>query len=140
MVLLDSATVLGAFRFKTDMDRPLMTFFEKGTNFRSVWLKLPYGDQGLFLKKETFRKAGGFPVIPIAEDLLLVRQLAKSGRINISRAHAITSGRRWRSIGMFKTFVINQIILTGCLLGIPPGKLAFLYQSDKKTSSTHQPK
>ena len=46
--LLDSATVLGAFRFKTDLNGALMRCFEMGTHLRSVLLKLPYGDQGCF--------------------------------------------------------------------------------------------
>ena len=129
--LLDSKTVLWAFCFKTDMDKPLMRFFEKVTNFRSIHLNLPYGDQGFFLQRQQFFKAGGFPEVAIAEDLLLVRKLAKAGSIGVLPAQAVTSGRRWRQIGMFRTFAVNQIILFGCLLGIPPEKLASLYLNDK---------
>ena len=64
-------------------------------------------------------------MVPIAEDLLLVRRLARTGGIHIAKAYAITSGRRWQSVGMLKTFAINQIILTGCLLGFHPAGWLF---------------
>ncbi len=126
--LLEPETVLGAFGFKTDLDSPMMRFFERAANVRAAWLNLPYGDQGLFLRRETFVHAGGFPEVPIAEDLMLVRRLSGSGRLKIVPAHAVTSGRRWKNTGLLRTFVVNQLILSGCFLGISPEKLAPLYK------------
>jgi uncharacterized protein len=126
--LLDRDAVLGAFRFRTDMNKPLMKAIEFGANLRSSWLGLPYGDQGLFLKRSLFRAMGGFSETPVAEDLLLVRRFSRQGRIRIAAADAVTSSRRWRSVGRLRTLLINQAILVGLVLGISPSTLAGLYR------------
>ena len=125
--LMDPGAVLGAFRFKTDLNRPLMKTVELLTNMRSQYLKLPYGDQCLFMRRSVFKSVGGFPEAPIAEDLFLVRRLSKLGSILISPAYAVTSGRRWQTLGLLRTTLINQIILAGCYLGVLPKVLASLY-------------
>lgn len=127
-LLMDPKTILGAFRFKTDINRPLMNFFERVANFRSTYLKLPYGDQAFFLRKSHLTAVGGFPLVPIAEDLMLVRRIRKLGKIKTAPVPAVTSGRRWQTLGMFRTFIINQIILTGIVFGYSPDKLAPLYK------------
>jgi cellulose synthase/poly-beta-1,6-N-acetylglucosamine synthase-like glycosyltransferase len=108
--LMDLRVVLGAFRFKTDRDTPLMKVVEYLTNFRSGFMKLPYGDQSLFVRRAFFETTGGFAVIPIAEDLLFVRQAAKLGRIALADAEAITSSRRWQELGVLRTTLINQLV------------------------------
>jgi len=125
--LMDRRVALGAFRFKTNVDQPLMRGIELATHIRSKYLRLPYGDQALFLRKTRFQTTGGFPEMPIAEDLFFVRLVSKQGRIAIAPAHAVTSGRRWKEVGLLKTTMINQLILAGFALGISPETLAALY-------------
>ncbi len=125
--LVDPGAALGAFRFKTDLNRPLMKLVEFLTNMRSEHLKLPYGDQCLFMRRSVFESVGGFPEVPIAEDLYLVRQLSKLGNVLISPAYSVTSGRRWQTLGLLHTTLINQIILAGVYLGVLPHVLASLY-------------
>jgi len=74
--LMDRRVVLGAFGFKTDLRQTLMRFFEISTHLRSRYLHLPYGDQALFLRRTVFVNTGGFPDVPIAEDLAFVRRLS----------------------------------------------------------------
>jgi rSAM/selenodomain-associated transferase 2/rSAM/selenodomain-associated transferase 1 len=126
--LMDRRVALGAFRFKTNLDRPFMRGIELTTQFRSRYLRLPYGDQALFVRKSHFLAAGGFPEMPIAEDLFFVRLVSKQGRISIAPAHAITSGRRWKEVGLLRTTLINQLILAGFAFGISPKTLARLYR------------
>ena len=126
--LMDRRVSLGAFRFKTDLDRPFMKGIELTTHIRSRYMRLPYGDQALFLRKRQFQAAGGFPQIPIAEDLFFVRRMMKQGRIAIAPAHAVTSGRRWKEGGMVRTTLVNQLILAGLALRISPETLARLYR------------
>ncbi len=125
--LMNQGTIAGAFRFKTDLDRPMMKVIEHVTNMRSRIFNLPYGDQGLFLSKKVFDAVGGFPDVHVAEDLCFVRRLAKHGRIRIAPVPVVTSARRWRQKGLVYTTLINSIILMGCLLGVPPERLAPLY-------------
>ncbi len=124
---LDPQTLGGGFRFKTDWNRPLMRFVEKAVNFRSNVLKLPYGDQGLFFRRQFFEEMGGFPKVPIAEDLLMVQNVKRRGRIRIAPVSVVTSARRWRQKGILQTTLINQLIFIGSVLGIDPERLAGLY-------------
>ena len=126
--LMDPGTVAGAFRFKTDLDHPLMKLIELATNIRSRYLKLPYGDQGLFFRRTVFEGVGGFPEVSIAEDLFLMHRISKQGRIGIAPVHAVTSGRRWQTRGLLRTTLLNQVIVAGCCLGISPRVLSRLYQ------------
>jgi hypothetical protein len=133
---MDPGVVLGAFRFKTDLERPSMRLMEAATNLRSRMLRLPYGDQALFIRKGVFRTCGGFREVPIAEDFFLVRHLSKRGRIVVAPAEAVTSARRWTSRGMLRTFWINQLMLLGLALRIPPKVLATLYRRGTKKVNT----
>jgi uncharacterized protein len=126
--LMDPKVVAGAFRFKTDYDHWGMRLIEKSVQIRSRLFHLPYGDQALFMSREVFEKAGGFPLVPVAEDLYLVRRLARLGRIGLAPASAITSGRRWRAMGMWRATLINYLIAGGCLAGVAPKYLAPLYR------------
>ena len=126
---MDPEIVAGTFKFDTDLDHPLMRLIEGLTNFRSQILRMPYGDQGIFVRRSVFEAVGGFPEVSIAEDLFLVRLLSKCGRIRIVPAKAVTSGRRWRELGLFRTTLINQMIVAGCYLGISSRELARLYRT-----------
>jgi rSAM/selenodomain-associated transferase 2/rSAM/selenodomain-associated transferase 1 len=132
--LMDRRTVLGAFRFATDVHTPVMRTIAFLTNLRAGRLKLPYGDQGLFVRRADFYRFGGFPETPIAEDLYLVRKMARNGRIAMAPVAAVTSGRRWRRLGPLRTTLVNTLIAVGCLAGIPPQWLSPLYRlPEKKT-------
>ncbi len=64
--LMDRSTVLGAFRFATDIRTPAMRWIAFWTNLRSKWLQLPYGDQGLFLRRTDFLEIKvAFPTSPL---------------------------------------------------------------------------
>ena len=118
---------LGAFRFGVKERLRGIGAVEWGTNIRSRFLRMPYGDQGLFLRRDTFESMGGFPNQPIMEDVALVRRARRVGKIVTVQETALTSGRRWRKRGVFWTTCINQLILLGAALGVPPQKLRRLY-------------
>ena len=122
--------VMGAFRFKTDFRSSLMRLVEWVTHLRSRYLRRPYGDQAIFMKKAIFEKAGGFPVVPIGEDLFLVRHLSKHENVQVAMAAGavVTSGRRWKTLGPLKTTWINQLMLMGMAMGISLQTLSRLYR------------
>ena len=134
--LMDPHVALGAFRFATDYAGLGMGLITWATRLRSSYFKLPYGDQGLFMRPDTYAQLGGFPEVAIAEDLLLVRQAGRLGKIEIAPAMAVTSGRRWRRRGVWRTTLINYLIAGGCLAGVPPKYLAFLYGSRSRPPAT----
>lgn len=119
----------GAFRFATDFDSPAMRIVTASANVRARHFQLPYGDQGLFLRRETFRRAGGFPPVPLMEDYMLVRRLRKLGRIAITESVAVTSGDRWRTLGVWRTTLRNaRMVAQYELLRTTPERLADLYR------------
>jgi rSAM/selenodomain-associated transferase 2 len=119
--------VAGAFDLAIDGPGWGLRWVEWGVKQRSRWLQLPYGDQGLFLRADDFRCLGGFPALPIMEDFALVQQLRRRGRIARVPLAVITSARRWQRLGVGRTTLINQIMVVGYSLGIPPGHLARWY-------------
>ncbi len=120
-------TILGAFRLSTPSPSLAMRIIAYCANKRSQWLKLPYGDQALFMEKDTFRGIGGFPEIPIMEDFALAQRLAKKGRIRLASLHAETSARRWAAVGAWRTMLRNQLIVVAYHLGAAPDALARFY-------------
>lgn len=131
-VLLDPTVALGAFRFATDWPHPAMGWIERAANWRAARLGMPYGDQAFFMRRELFDRAGGFPPTAIAEDLFLARRMARLGRIALAPGTAVTSARRWRQRGIFRTTLINYLVAGGCRLGVDPSRLAELYQNGFK--------
>jgi hypothetical protein len=121
-------TAAGAFRLAVAGQGWGLRVIEGLANARSRLLRLPYGDQGLFVMADLFRRLGGFPELPIMEDVLLVRRLNKTGRIAIAPCSALTSDRRWRRLGILRTTLVNQVVLTGFFLGVDPGRLAAWYR------------
>ncbi|MDQ7785314.1 MAG: TIGR04283 family arsenosugar biosynthesis glycosyltransferase [Desulfomonilaceae bacterium] len=121
----------GAFHLRIDADLPGLRIVEGLANLRSRVFGMPYGDQAIFLRRETFEAIGGFPEIPLLEDLELVRKLRKLGRLHILPSAVLTSGRRWRNLGVWKTTAINQLVLLGHFLGIPIDNLARFYRRER---------
>ncbi len=139
--LIDAGACLGAFRFKTDDDRRGMRLIETMVGLRTRLLGLPYGDQALFLRKAVFEHLNGFPYVPIAEDLLLVRKALKTGRLALAPGSALTSARRWRALGLVRTTLINYTIAAGCMLGVAPSRLAPLYRrGGQRSAASRTPK
>ncbi len=126
--------VAGAFRLRIDSPRRSLRVIEALANFRSRRLQAPYGDQVLFLRRDCFRAAGGFPEMPIMEDFEFVRRIRRLGRIAIAPADAITSTRRWEQLGVLRTTFINQVIILAYLLGVAPARLARWYRRGTRAS------
>ncbi|MFP6597750.1 MAG: TIGR04283 family arsenosugar biosynthesis glycosyltransferase [Candidatus Hydrogenedentota bacterium] len=124
--------VCGAFQFKTDDASLSMNVISRGTNLRSRCLQMPYGDQGLFMKKETFLRACGYPDIPIMEDYVLVKKIKKSGRIRICDTPITTCARRWHDKGLWRTTLANQLTILMYRLGRGPDKISKRYRIERK--------
>lgn len=129
--LENPGTVAGAFELRIDANLQGLRIIEKMVNVRSRVFSMPYGDQAIFLKATTFHNLGGFPDLPIMEDFELMRRLKRQGRITIVPASVLTSGRRWQKLGVLKTTLMNQLIITGYFLGIPSVQLAHWYRRTK---------
>jgi rSAM/selenodomain-associated transferase 2/rSAM/selenodomain-associated transferase 1 len=126
-----ASVAAGAFRLKIDSGRAGIRAVETVANLRSRYLSLPYGDQGLFVTARRFWELGGFPLMPIMEDFALVRRLSRRGRIAIVDQPVVTSGRRWERLGVARTTLLNQAMVMGYYLGVPPDTLARWYRRNR---------
>ncbi len=120
-------TSAGAFSLGLAGDHPGLRLIEKLAAFRSRVFQMPYGDQALFMRADTFWRAGGFADQPLMEDFELVRRLKKPGRVRTAPQKAATSARRWLNRGLVKTTLLNQLIILAYYLKVPPPTLARLY-------------
>lgn len=123
--------VAGAFRLEIEGAGPSLRWVARMANLRSRWLRLPYGDQAIFLRRELFRVLGGFPEMPLMEDFELMRRLRRLGTIVLLPLAVQTSSRRWRKLGVWRTTLINQAIVLAYLLGVSPSRLAEWYRRRK---------
>ncbi len=127
--LEDPHIICGAFSLRINSQHKGLRIIEKTTHFRAKYLQMPYGDQVLFMHSHIFRQSGGFPEIPLMEDFELVRRLKRMGKIKIVQVPAITSGRRWEESGIWRTTLINQIVIILYYLGVSPDILYKMYHS-----------
>jgi rSAM/selenodomain-associated transferase 2 len=123
-----SGVVAGAFGLAIDGPGWGLRLVEWGVALRSQWGQLPYGDQGLFVRRSVFEDSGGFPLLPIMEDFVWVDRLRKQGRIAIVPVAVVTSARRWQALGVWRTTMINQAIVWGYWCGVKPDRLARWYR------------
>jgi rSAM/selenodomain-associated transferase 2 len=126
--LSDPTVIAGAFELAIDGAEKSLRWIEKMVNLRSHFFSLPYGDQGIFLKASVFREMGGFAPMPIMEDFEFIQRLKKRGKILIVPQPILTSSRRWQKLGVWRTTLINQLMIIGYYLGISPDQLARWYQ------------
>ncbi|MEC4891738.1 MAG: TIGR04283 family arsenosugar biosynthesis glycosyltransferase [Oscillatoria sp. PMC 1051.18] len=120
--------IAGAFELGIDAPGLGLRAIEKMVNWRSHFFAMPYGDQAIFVKTTVFQDMGGFPNLPIMEDFELILRLKRRGKIAIAPAAVQTSARRWQKLGIFKTTLINQLIIIGYYLKIPPTQLKNWYR------------
>ena len=88
--------VAGCFRVRHVTTTPrsrLTRCLLRIADLRSRWTRLPYGDQALFLRREVFDAVGGFPDLPLLEDLEMSRTLAARGHIVTLPHEVLVSSR-----------------------------------------------
>ena len=130
LALNQNGVAAGAFGLAIDSTHAGIRFIEAMAYLRSRYLRMPYGDQALFMRKALFEEIGGFPEMPIMEDFILVRRLKRRGKIVIVPEAVKTSPRRWLHLGIFKTWLINQLIVMAYYLGISPDRLTRWYRRE----------
>lgn len=130
-VLADPGVAVGCFRLHTGpppgaaAGRLRRTWWRL-LDLRSFGLGLPYGDQAIFLRRGLFDQLGGFPEIPLMEDVALVRGCLRHGRLARVPLSVRTTARRfavhpWRSRVATATFPLLF------RLGVSPHRLARWY-------------
>lgn len=111
-----------------DTARPIMRVVAWLMNHRSRWTGISTGDQALFVRRDAFEAVGGFPEIPLMEDVELTRRLKRRGRQAALRLRVTTSARKWQTEGAVRTILLmwalRLLYLCGvALCGVAPARL-----------------
>ncbi len=96
-------------------------------NRRSRLTGIATGDQAMFVTRQAFRAVGGFPDIPLMEDIALSRRLLALSRPACLAAKVTTSGRRWERHGVWRTILRMWQLRLRYFLGADPRRLAREY-------------
>ena len=122
--LSDPACAGGAFRFRFAERGARERWVEWGVALRIALLRLPYGDQAIFVRRSVLERMGGMPIVPIMEDLDLVAAIKRAGRLRMLDRVATTSSRRYVRRGVMRTVLDHQIALLGWWLDWDRTRLA----------------
>jgi len=119
--------VWGRFDVKIDGPHFLLRVVETLMNWRSRTTGIATGDQALFIRRQVFERSGGYPELPLMEDIALSKRLKGLARPACLRARVTTSGRRWQQNGVLRTIFLMWRLRACYFLGADPQQLAFRY-------------
>jgi len=125
----DNPGKAGYFRFVLDSADPRARLLERLVAWRCRILALPYGDQGLLLRRDTLHRAGGMRALPLMEDVDLIKRIGRR-HLTVLDAAAVTSAMRWERDGWYRRSCRNLVCLSLWHLGVPPGRIAQIYRPD----------
>jgi rSAM/selenodomain-associated transferase 2 len=130
----DIATALGdprclGGRFDVELEgsHPMLKIVGALINYRSRATKVGTGDQAIFVRREVFERLGGYPDIPLMEDIALCRTLKRLGGVACLRSRVMTSARRWESEGVWRTILRMWTLKLLYLAGVSPARLKQFY-------------
>lgn len=119
--------------FRQVIDAPGLSYrvVEIGNSWRAKLLRCPYGDQGIFVRADIFRRLGGFPELKLMEDLFFCRKLRKTGRMLLLKSSLTVSARRWQQRGVITQTLRNWALVSAAFMGASPDRLSRFYPSDR---------
>jgi rSAM/selenodomain-associated transferase 2 len=123
----DPAVVGGRFDVRLDAPGLAYRVVERAISLRSRWTRVGTGDQAMFVRRRVFEELGGFPPLPLMEDIALARALKRLGRIACLRATVTTSARRWQRHGLVRTVTLMWALRVAYYAGVSPERLARAY-------------
>ncbi|MBI2986520.1 MAG: TIGR04283 family arsenosugar biosynthesis glycosyltransferase [Deltaproteobacteria bacterium] len=125
--LEDPQCVGGRFDVALDGQGWIFKFIGNMISLRSRLSKVATGDQAIFVRRRIFKELGGFPDIPLMEDIAFCRMLKKSGRVACLRSRVVTSARRWEKEGIWRTILKMWALRLLFLAGVSSFRLRRFY-------------
>jgi len=119
--------IAGCFRMAVPQGRLLYRSIDACATARVRLLGIIYGDQGLFLRRETFEQLGGFPELKLMEDVFLSLRLRRRGRVVVGHSRIFVSARRWQRVGVVRQTLRNWGLTALAAAGVHPDRLARYY-------------
>ena len=125
---LERGGVWGRFDIRIFPSHWLLRIVSLMMNLRSRVTGIATGDQAIFVRREIFEKVGGFPMIPLMEDIALSMRLKNIRRPVCISNPVVTSARRWQKNGMARTIFLMWNLRLAFFLGASPQNLARRYR------------
>lgn len=117
----------GFFPVKLSGEHWPLSIVESLINLRSRVSKVATGDQGLYFRRSFFQELGGYPDIPIMEDVAISKLARQKSTPSIGAHPVMTSSRRWQQNGIIKTVLLMWSLRLAYFLGINPVRLHRIY-------------
>jgi rSAM/selenodomain-associated transferase 2 len=124
---LEAGAAAGGFSLAYENATPALEWIAWWANLRSRLLGLPFGDQGLFCRREAYERSGGYRDLAICDDVDIVRRLKRAGPFAVLREKTVTSPRRYRESGAFRQVLRNWRVLLGYFAGVSSERLERWY-------------
>src|SRR6266496_1209501 len=126
-IMEDSNVVGGYFRIR--LPRALVyRLTDSFAHYAGMLLRMRCGDHGIFCRRTAFVDIGGFPTVPLMEDVEFFRRLHRSGHVVHSEKRIVVSPRRYEAIGRARLTFAYGFIATLYILGVPLSMLAPIYK------------
>ncbi|MFP6669440.1 MAG: TIGR04283 family arsenosugar biosynthesis glycosyltransferase [Pirellulales bacterium] len=119
--------VAGAFMQQIDGIAGAYRWLERGNAMRVRLFRLPFGDQGIYVRRDVFESIGRFPDVALMEDVRLLRRLRRRGLIVLLPGPLHVSSRRWQRHGVARQTLRNWMLLLAERFGVSPKRLANFY-------------
>jgi hypothetical protein len=117
----------GRFDLQLDDARLMLRLVGFMISLRSRISKVSTGDQAIFVRREIFAELGGYPDIPLMEDVAFSRALKRRGAVACLRSRVVTSARRWENEGVWSTIFKMWLLKSLYLAGMSPVRLRRYY-------------
>ena len=127
----------GRFDVRFDSRRRVLRIVAWFMNARSRATSICTGDQAIFVRRADFDAVGGYPDIPLMEDIELCRRLKGRGRLAALRDRVTTSARKWEREGPLRTIGLMLALRLLHFCGVAPARLHRWYYGAPKES--HHP-
>ena len=125
--LIASAHDWGFFRLRLSADDFAYRVIETCINLRTRFSKIAGGDQGLFFRRRFFETLGGYPSIPLMEDVAISKNAKQLATPLIIESAITSSSRRWQQQGIVKTILLMWSLRLAFWLGVNPARLHRIY-------------
>lgn len=126
--IMRNPTVSGGY-FRIRLPPPVVyRLTDSFAHYAGLLLRVRCGDHGIFCRRTAFIAAGGFPNVPLMEDVEFFRRLRRCGRMVHSNKRIGASPRRYETIGPMRLTFAYGSIATLYLFGVSPPTLARIYQ------------
>jgi len=119
----DPGVVAGRFDVRFDNPRRVFRMIAWFMNQRSRWTGISTGDQAIFVCREPFDAVGGYPDMPLMEDVELCRRLKHRGQMIALHLSVTTSARKWEQEGAVRTILLMWVLRFLYMAGVPPARL-----------------